>query len=222
MRLRSLAHPLAAALATGSAQLCPQAARGPPLPNPPPLAFFFPLPPVPRFSPPSSPSPSSRPLSPPFFSLSLVCFLSSRHSLNLRPFRFPSLFPGPFHSFGFISKACQSLLGRLRYSISIQPSPLFLARVPDHILSFWNSTPFSFWLYSLSLPTCSINTNHTCIRPPRAPIVAAFLTSFLLNPQRSSAPIASRGFGNRVAASRAIISPKQTAPTRHRPIGHER
>lgn len=48
-------------------------------------------------------------------------------------------------------------------AISIQPSPLFLARVPDHILSFWNSTPFSFWLYSLSLPTCSINTKPTIL-----------------------------------------------------------
>ncbi|KAM6486848.1 hypothetical protein HDV62DRAFT_232464 [Trichoderma sp. SZMC 28011] len=115
MRLRSLAHPLAAALATGSAQLCPQAARGPPLPNPPPLAFFFPLPPVPRFLSSVFPITILAAIVSSFFSLSLVCFLSSRHSLNLRPFRFPSLFPGPFHSFGFISKACQSLLGRLRY-----------------------------------------------------------------------------------------------------------
>lgn len=102
-------------------------------------------------------------------------------------------------------------------AISIQPSPLFLARVPDHILSFWNSTPFSFWLYSLSLPTCSINTPTILVFDPLERHCRRFLTSFFLNPQRSSALIPPRGFSNRVAASRAIICPKQTARTRHRP-----
>lgn len=95
----------------------PPGARGHPLPQTHRrLAFFFSQVSCPPFPPPSSPSPSSRPLSPPFpFPFSRASFFS-RHSLNLRPFRLPSLFPGPFHSFGFHIQGLSIFsLGRLRY-----------------------------------------------------------------------------------------------------------